>query len=273
MLTQSLRISSGEATRRLALAETILPTIDTITGTLTPPTQPVLAGAFLTGQIAQEQALMISKFVTDAQTLLHDGRITTATLNEVQNTLVTSGQNEDPDFLRRIGTRVLNLLDPDGQNPGPAELRAKQGITFRQPRRGLVGFNGYLTLEQHETIMTIISRFANPNHHKNINPTTTEDTTTSTTHSQHRGYGGCYRWVGYAGYGPRSSIHGTRSPLRGRCRVRHPLHPHDPHTPTTGRNPGYFKNPTCFRNLRCFRILRILRLFRSRRSAGSVRVR
>ncbi|ALV45851.1 hypothetical protein MB46_10515 [Arthrobacter alpinus] len=172
MLTQSLQISSGEAARRLGLAEAILPTIDTITGTLTPPTQPVLGQAFLTGTIGQEQAIMVSKFVTDAQTLLHDGRISATTLHEVQTTLVTSGQNENPDFLRRIGTRVMSLLDPDGQQPGPAELRAKQGITFRQPRRGLVGFNGYLTLEQHETIMTIISRFTNPNHHKNINPTT-----------------------------------------------------------------------------------------------------
>ncbi|SEE46378.1 HNH endonuclease [Arthrobacter alpinus] len=173
MLVQSLQISTGEAARRLGLAEAILPTIDTITGTPTPPTQPVLGQAFLTGTIGQEQAIMVSKFVTDAQTLLHDGRISATTLHEVQSTLVTSGQNENPDFLRRIGTRVMSLLDPDGQQPGPAELRAKQGITFRQPRRGLVGFNGYLTLEQHETIMTIISRFTNPNHHKNINPTTT----------------------------------------------------------------------------------------------------
>jgi hypothetical protein len=170
MLTQALMISAGEASRRITLADTLLPSIDAITGTPIPASQAVLGEAFFTGRIGQEQALIVSKFITEASRLAHDGRISPDTYTEVQSTLVGSGQEEGPDFLRRIGTRVMSLLDPDGQKPGPSELRAKQGITFRKARRGLVGFDGYLTLEQHEIIVTIIGRFANPNQHKNINP-------------------------------------------------------------------------------------------------------
>ncbi|WP_425861272.1 DUF222 domain-containing protein [Arthrobacter sp. TWP1-1] len=178
MLAQALMIGAGEASRRITLADTLLPTMDAITGLPIPASQAVLGEAFFSGRIGQEQALIVSKFITDASRLAHDGRISPDTYTDVQTTLVTSGQEEGPDFLRRIGTRVMSLLDPDGQKPGPSELRAKQGIVFRKARRGLVGFDGYLTLEQHEIILTIIGRFANPNHHKNINP---DNSTTDST--------------------------------------------------------------------------------------------
>ena len=171
MLTQSLKISASEASRRIALADAVFPSPDVIRGTLTPAPQPVLGDAFFTGQFGTEQAVIVSKFVAEAGHLLADGRITAEEHDEVETSLVESAATEDPDFLRRIGNRIMTLLDPDGQKPGPAELRAKQGITFRKARRGLVGFSGHLTIEQYEIMMTTIARFANPNHHKNINPT------------------------------------------------------------------------------------------------------
>lgn len=177
MLTQSLSISVSEASRRIALADAILPTPDLITGTLTPAPQHLLGEAFFSGHIGIEQSLIVSKFVGEADKLLEDGQITQEAHDEVEPSLVSSGEVEDPDFLRRIGNRIMCLLDPDGQKSGPAELRAKQGIVFRRARRGLVGFSGHLTLEQHEIMMTILGRFANPNHHKDLNP---PQTTTST---------------------------------------------------------------------------------------------
>ncbi|WP_449372344.1 DUF222 domain-containing protein [Arthrobacter psychrolactophilus] len=174
MLTQSLKISVSEASRRIALADAVFPSPNLITGTLCPALQPVVGDAFFTGRFGVEQAVIVSKFVAEAGQLLSDGRISVEKRDEVEASLVESAATEDPDFLRRIGNRIMIILDPDGQKPGPAELRAKQGIMFRKARRGLVGFSGHLTIEQYEIMLTTVGRFANPNHHKNINPTTTE---------------------------------------------------------------------------------------------------
>ncbi|WP_449373805.1 DUF222 domain-containing protein [Arthrobacter psychrolactophilus] len=174
MLTQSLKVSVSEASRRIALGDVVFPSPDVITGALVPALQPVVGDAFFTGRFGAEQAVIVSKFVAEAGQLLSDGRISVEKRDEVEASLVESAATEDPDFLRRIGNRIMIILDPDGQKPGPAELRAKQGIMFRKARRGLVGFSGHLTIEQYEIMLTTVGRFANPNHHKNINPTTTD---------------------------------------------------------------------------------------------------
>ncbi|WP_449372932.1 DUF222 domain-containing protein [Arthrobacter psychrolactophilus] len=180
MLTQSLKVSVSEASRRIALGDVVFPSPDVITGSLVPALQPVVGDAFFTGRFGAEQAVIVSKFVAEAGQLLSDGRISVEKRDEVEASLVESAATEDPDFLRRIGNRIMIILDPDGQKPGPAELRAKQGIMFRKARRGLVGFSGHLTIEQYEIMLTTVGRFANPNHHKNINPTTNTDGASNT---------------------------------------------------------------------------------------------
>ncbi|WP_449372277.1 DUF222 domain-containing protein [Arthrobacter psychrolactophilus] len=179
MLTQSLKVSVSEASRRIALGDVVFPSPDVITGSLVPALQPVVGDAFFTGRFGAEQAVIVSKFVAEAGQLLSDGRISVEKRDEVEASLVESAATEDPDFLRRIGNRIMIILDPDGQKPGPAELRAKQGIMFRKARRGLVGFSGHLTIEQYEIMLTTVGRFANPNHHKNINPTTDDTSNTN----------------------------------------------------------------------------------------------
>ncbi|MGP9504424.1 DUF222 domain-containing protein, partial [Specibacter sp. AOP5-B1-6] len=66
LLVQSLKISVGEARRRISLAEAVLPTMDSVTGVLAPPTQPLLGEAFFKGEIAQEQAVMVANFADEA---------------------------------------------------------------------------------------------------------------------------------------------------------------------------------------------------------------
>lgn len=170
LLIQSVRISAADARRRIVLSQTLLPTRDLITGEIVPDaTQPVLGEAFFKGQLSVEQASMIGKFVAEAGGLSKADRISAETCNEVEESLVKTGQEQGPDFLRHAGNRIMSLLDPDGHKPTPGDLLAKQGVFFRKPRRGLIHFDGHMTIEQYETLMVAIGTATNPNKHKDIN--------------------------------------------------------------------------------------------------------
>lgn len=169
MLMQTLTISAFEARRRIRLAEVVLPVMDTVTATIAPTEQPMLGEAFFRGDVSQEQALLISKYVEEAGRLAENGRISQEKCDNVQEDLVQTAKDEGPDFLRQVGNHMMSLLDPDGQKPSHADLVAKQGIYFRKPRRGLIAIGGHLTIAQYEQIMVILDRFANPNKHSDIN--------------------------------------------------------------------------------------------------------
>ncbi|WP_449372950.1 DUF222 domain-containing protein [Arthrobacter psychrolactophilus] len=144
MLTQSLKVSVSEASRRIALGDVVFPSPDVITGTLCPALQPVVGDAFFTGRFGAEQAVIVSKFVAEAGQLLSDGRISVEKRDEVEASLVESAATEDPDFLRRIGNRIMIILDPDGQKPGRLSYGRSKALCSVKPAvawSGLVGIS------------------------------------------------------------------------------------------------------------------------------------
>lgn len=150
LLVQSLLLSKSEANRRLHLAKRFFPTTDPLTTVVTPARQPVLGSAFLSGDLSPDQAMMAAHYLDDAIDLSDAGRIPVKQRHDIEQTLTTYAKEEAPDHLRRVGQRILNHLDPDGQQPTEGALLAKQGIFFRQPRRGLVHFEGHMTVLQYE---------------------------------------------------------------------------------------------------------------------------
>lgn len=167
LLVSALRLSAAEAYRRLELAEGLLPVIDSLTGQLQAPQHPILGQAFFGGEISVEQALIASKFADEASHLAAGNRISRQEAQNVENTLARYAVEETPDFLRRIGQRVLNNLDPEGMQPTEGQLIAKQGIHFRKPRRGLVHVDGHLTVSQYESVMSGIGWATNPSNPSN----------------------------------------------------------------------------------------------------------
>ncbi len=161
----SLKLGRSEAGRRLRLAGKFLPATDELTLATTPAAQPVAAAPFFAGELSLERALTVSRYTEEARHLADGGRIPAQTASEVEETLTGYARAMDPDSLARVGLRVVNVLDPDGQQPTEGELLAKQGITFRQPRRGLVHFEGWATVPQYETWMAGIGSAANPRQH------------------------------------------------------------------------------------------------------------
>ena len=175
MLVQSLSLSAGEAHRRLRLAQAVLPVRDALTGDVAPVAQSVLAQAFFTGEVSQEMGLLLAGFVDEAQRLASNGQISPEVAEEVEEALVDTGREESPDFTRHLGNRIISHLDPDGHKPSHGDLLAKQGLFFRKPRRGLIHFDGHMTIAQHEQLMVAIGTATNPNKHKNINTINTAD--------------------------------------------------------------------------------------------------
>ncbi|WP_343038172.1 DUF222 domain-containing protein, partial [Arthrobacter wenxiniae] len=170
LLALSLKLGHGEAGRRLRLAGKFLPATDPLTLATTAAPQPAAAAAFFAGTLSADQALTASRYIEEARHLADAGTIPEETAADVEDTLTGYARTMDPDSLARVGLRTINTLDPDGQQPTEGELIAKQGITFRQPRRGLVHFEGWATVAQYETWMAGIASAANPRQHTDLNP-------------------------------------------------------------------------------------------------------
>ena len=173
LFATALRLDRRAAGRRLRLAGRFLPVRDDLTQVRTPAAQPVAASAFFSGKLSAEQALTASGHIEEAQHLAQGGRITGQEARDLEETLTAHATTLDPDSLTRVGVLAVNLLDPDGQQPTAGELTAKQGITFRQPRKGLVHFEGWATVPQYEIWMAATGSAVNPRPHielSDINP-------------------------------------------------------------------------------------------------------
>ncbi|WP_165788181.1 HNH endonuclease signature motif containing protein [Arthrobacter glacialis] len=162
LLTSSLKLSRAEAARRIRLASHFQTSTDPLTQVATTPSQPILGSALFTGRVSSEQALIVSGFVDEAAWLASSGSILEAQPSELEELLTRQAEDEPADILRILGRHALALLDPDGQKPSEADLVAKQGIFFRNPRNGLVHVDGFMTIRQYEHLMAGIGWSSSP---------------------------------------------------------------------------------------------------------------
>ncbi|WP_345476000.1 hypothetical protein, partial [Microbacterium pseudoresistens] len=145
-----------------------------------------MAGAaFFAGEVSADRALVVCSFVDEAAHLVQGGRIEVGEVRRLEETLSGYARVEPPEFLRRIGARAVNVLDPDGQEPTEGELLSRQGIFFRRPRRGLIGFDGHMTIVQYEKLMSSVAWAANPNKHKDPTPGSKPSAGTGPTNNPH----------------------------------------------------------------------------------------
>ncbi|WP_026555733.1 HNH endonuclease signature motif containing protein [Arthrobacter sp. 35W] len=169
LLAETLQISGREAARRIILAEHLLPTIDPLTTHTTAPRMPALAAAFFAGALSIEAARIVADYTTQASHLADGGRITLPEVRTVEEALTALAVAERPEILTQCAHRTINLLDPDGTEPTEAELLAKEGIHFTRPRRGLVHFDGHLTVVDYEELLAAIGTATNPRQTAGIN--------------------------------------------------------------------------------------------------------
>jgi hypothetical protein len=151
-----LRISSGEASRRLAEAKDLGPR-RTLIGE---PLEPVLArtaAAQVDGAINAEHVKIIRGFFAT----LPD-HVDLQTREEAEADLVRVARAHAPEGLRKAVDLLLALLHPDG-NFSDEERKRRRGVTIgKQQADGMSPVRGYLTPEARATFEALLAKLAAP---------------------------------------------------------------------------------------------------------------
>ncbi|WP_043439096.1 HNH endonuclease signature motif containing protein, partial [Arthrobacter sp. UNC362MFTsu5.1] len=155
-LRARLRIGAGEARRRLALAEAVLPRTG-ITGHTQPPERPELAAAVAAGTVASRSATIIT-LALDRVGHHADAEVA----GRMEHALTRAAVEHDTDFVARVARQWTEAIDQDGSEPTDTELRQRQGVFIRQPRRGLQRMEIFATTEQSEHLLTAMNTATNP---------------------------------------------------------------------------------------------------------------
>ncbi|WLQ07648.1 HNH endonuclease signature motif containing protein [Arthrobacter oryzae] len=151
-----LRISAVEARRRISLAEALLPSTG-ITGHHEEPARPVLAAAVAAGTVASRAATIIT-LALDRVRHHAPGE----TVARMEHMLTSQAAESDADLLSRVARHWVDGLDQDGSEPSEEELRRRQGVFLRRPRRGLQHFEVFATPDQFEPLLTAMNTATNP---------------------------------------------------------------------------------------------------------------
>ncbi|MDP9983155.1 hypothetical protein J2W14_002568 [Pseudarthrobacter oxydans] len=155
-LRARLRISAGEARRRLSLAESLLPR-QGFTGEPLPPVHGELGSAVAAGEVASRAATIIAlaldrvRHVCDADAA-----------DRMEHALTRTAVENDPDFLTRVARSWTDALDQDGAEPSEELLRQLQGAFIRKPRHGLQHLEIFATAEQFEHLLTVMNTATTP---------------------------------------------------------------------------------------------------------------
>ncbi|MGO4249180.1 DUF222 domain-containing protein, partial [Paenarthrobacter sp. RAF54_2] len=156
-LRARLRISIGEARRRLALAPDVLPQTG-MAGQEIPARREVLAEALSSALVPSRSATIISSALEKVRLLTDDG-----TINRMEHALTATALESDPDFVTKMAKRWVDSIDQDGPEPSEEVLRQLQGAFFRHRRRhGLHHIEIFATAEQYETLATAMNTATNP---------------------------------------------------------------------------------------------------------------
>ncbi|WP_219844535.1 MULTISPECIES: DUF222 domain-containing protein, partial [unclassified Arthrobacter] len=156
-LRARLRISIGEARRRLALAPEVLPQTG-MTGQQIPARREILADAVGSALVPSRSATTISTALDKVRHLTDEDTIT-----RMEHSLTTTAVETDPDFVTTMTKRWIDSIDHDGPEPSEEVLRQHQGAFLRRRRRyGLHHIEIFATDEQYETLTTVMNTATNP---------------------------------------------------------------------------------------------------------------
>jgi hypothetical protein len=156
LLMHTLRISRGDARNRLGQVEDLL-TRATPTGSVIEASLPQTAEALAQGRIGSEQVDVIRKTLDGLPDLEPSQRVVAET------EMVKRAAQDDPNALARFGSRVRDIVDPDGPPPPDPEPKRPPRQFVRHTRRdGVVEFKGYLDPESGHKLDMLMKPFMKP---------------------------------------------------------------------------------------------------------------
>ena len=157
LLQDLLRISRGEANRRLAHAAAVT-TVQPLTGPALPPPLPATAAAIHTGAIGAEHVETIRRVMA----ALPEG-VSADDREQAERTLVEAACVFDPAAVAKLGRAIHARLDQDGRPPTEADVRSPAN-ELRLDRRadGGVKLTGRLGAEGAALLTAVLDPLAKP---------------------------------------------------------------------------------------------------------------
>jgi hypothetical protein len=157
VLSEALRISKGEAKRRIKQASLLGPRT-ALTGETLEPLLPNMAAAQERGEIGTEHVLIIEKFFDDLP-----GHIDGQTRDQVEADLARIAAGLGPTQFRAAADRLAFLLNQDGDLPDDAERARRRYLTVdKQNVDGLSRIHGLLDPEARATLEAVFAKLAAP---------------------------------------------------------------------------------------------------------------
>jgi hypothetical protein len=132
VLVHLLRLSPGEAARRVAAAEACGERVSML-GEVLPPRRPDLAAAQREGQVSAEQVAIIERALAKVDRPGFDPAEVEAGEKVLTEFAVTGGTKD----LKHLADRFVDAIDPDGTLPNDQLNQDRRHVTIRQCRDGM----------------------------------------------------------------------------------------------------------------------------------------
>lgn len=161
VLTNALRISAGEAARRVQASEALVDRESMLSEPLD-PRRPVLAAAQRAGEITPEQVQIIVKALGSVDRAGFDP----ADIDAGEVLLAEQAQTFGPKELGLLAQRVVDRIDPDGSKPKDELNRDRRHFTMRATRDGAYTGEFRLTGSLGAKLATILGPLARPRSEK-----------------------------------------------------------------------------------------------------------
>jgi Domain of unknown function (DUF222) len=157
VLSTRLRISKGEARRRIKLADLLGPR-RALTGEPLPPKLPRTAAAQERGDIGAEHVKVIERFFDELP-----AHVDYQTREAAEADLARIASGLGPAQLRKAADRLAQLVDQDGAEPSDADRARRRYLSIdKQGRDGMSKISGLLDPEARATLEAVLAKWAAP---------------------------------------------------------------------------------------------------------------
>lgn len=168
LLVHSLRLSPGEASRRVRAAAAVGERVSAL-GEVLGPIRPHLAAAQHTGDVSPEQTSVVERAL---EAIEHPG-LDRIEVDRAEQTLARHALTFGPQELRRIATHLIDVIRPDGTVPDERLVQDRRDFRLSRLSDGSFRVEGRLTPALGTQLCTILSPLAKPR----LNSATTPDGT------------------------------------------------------------------------------------------------
>jgi hypothetical protein len=155
LVAQALRISYGDARRRVRAAAAVGPR-SSMLGEPLPAVRSETAAALAAGELGPVAIDLVDR------TLVRVELLAPAEVAATESLLVSYARSFEPTELSRICDRVLDHLDPDGSKPRDQLQRDRRELYFGRCRDGMVKVEGRLTAAAGARVKAVLGPLAAP---------------------------------------------------------------------------------------------------------------